>query len=204
MLSDYAEPLSTGSDESKPHGGSTGMLPPPRPNQIDWKIAIQIASLVAFIAAILGIAGQRLPNLSIFSFVWVVSGSLTTLALYQRRRPLASMNLRIGIKIGILVGVMLAFGLGAAMSVGFFVARFGMHALSYFDSEIARLMKQQVEQVSAKNPISPDQLAFIYSDQFRTGYLLFGFGIVLFLIFLMSIFGGAIGGLLRTRRSTAA
>jgi hypothetical protein len=204
MLSDYSEPLSTGAEEDKAKAGSTGTLPPPRPNQIDWRLAIRSASLVALIAAILGLVGQRIPSLSIFSFVWVISASLTTMALYQRRRPLASMNLRIGMKIGMLVGVTLMFALGASMSLGFVVARFGMHALGGFDGEIAQLMKQLMVQITAKGTVTPEQLAFIDTVQFRTGYLLFAFGIGLFSVFATSIFGGAVAGLLRTRRSAVA
>jgi hypothetical protein len=204
-LSEYAEALSTGAEDSGTKGGSagsTGTLPPPRPNQIDWRLAIQSASLVAVIAAILGVAGEGFPNLKIFSFVWVISASLTTMAMYQRRRPMASMNLGIGVKIGIVVGVVLAFALGASISVGFVVARFGMHALAGFDAQIAQLMQQLIVQVAAKGTIPAEQLAFVNTVQFRTGYLLFAFGLVLFSVVVMSIFGGAVAGLLRSRRSS--
>ena len=204
MLSDYAEPLSTGAGEATGSGLSTGTLPPPLPNQVDWRLAIRTALLVALVAAVLGVLGDRVPNLFIFSFVWIISASLTTLALYQRRRPLASMNVRIGAKIGILVGVVLVFALGAVVSAGFFVARFGMHTLAAFDSEITSQMKQQIDQVVAKNPITSEQLSLIYSVQFRTGWMLFCLGVGLFMIFAISVFGGAVAGLLRTRRSATA
>jgi hypothetical protein len=201
MLSDYAEPLSTGTETQ---GVSTGALPPPRPNAIDWKMAVRSSAVVAGIAVALSAAAAKIPNISPLSTIWIISASLTTLALYQRRRPMASMNAGIGAKIGILVGVTLAFALGAALSVGVVVARFGLHALAAFDAAIAQVMKQLIDQVAAKQTIAPEQIAFINTIQFRTGYMLFVFAIVLVLVFLVSVFGGAVAGLLRTRRSTLA
>jgi hypothetical protein len=201
LLSDYTEPLSTGAETA---GASTGMLPPPRPNHVDWRLAVRSSAVVSGIAVVLSVAAARIPNISPLSTIWIISASLTTLALYQRRRPLASMNAGIGAKIGMLVGVTLSFALGAALSVGILVARFGLHALNGVDGEIAQIMKQLTDQVAAKQTIAPEQVAFFNTIQFRTGYMLFVFAIVLVLVFLMSVFGGAVAGLLRTRRSSAA
>jgi len=201
LLSDYAEPLSTGAET---RDASTGTLPPPRPNAIDWKMAVRSAAIVAGVAVALSVAAAKIPNISLVSTIWIISSSLTTLALYQRRRPMASMNAGIGAKIGILVGVTLAFALGAALSVGVVVARFGLHALAGFDAAIAQVMKQLLEQIAAKQTIAPEQIAFINTVQFRTGYMLFVFAVALVLVFLLSVFGGAVAGLLRTRRHTIA
>lgn len=205
LLSDYAEPLSTGTEEAVfPVATSTGNLPPPRPNQIDWKLALRSATIVAGIAVVLSAIGAKIPNVSPISTIWIISSSLTTLALYQRRRPLASMNAGIGAKIGILVGITLVFALGAALSVGTVIARFSLHAMGGFDSDTARAMKLQIDQVSATRPIPAESMALINSLQFRTTMMLAGFGIVLFFVFLISIFGGAVAGLLRTRRAPVA
>jgi hypothetical protein len=205
LLSDYTEPQSTGSGaEISGAGSSTGSLPPPRPNQIEWKTALRSAGLVAAVAVVLSVLASRIPSVSLVSTVWVVSASLTTLALYQRSRPLAAMNAGVGARIGVLVGVTLAFSLGAALSVGTVVARFGLHTMSTFDSDMTQAMKQQVETLSATRPIPPESLELINSLQFRTTMMLSGFAMVLGFIFILSIFGGAIGGLLRTRRRPTA
>jgi len=207
MLSDYTEPLSTGADDSRTKGVSTGTLPPPRPNQIDWRLAIRSASLVAIVAAILGVAGERIPNFSIFSFIWVISASLTTMALYQRRRPLASMNLRIGVKIGILVGVMLAFALGASSSVGTLVARFLLHSMSESDKQTAQVlagMKLQLDQVAATRPVPPEFYSALRSLEAPSVVTLVGLAMAMIIVISVSIFGGAVAGLLRARRSTVA
>ena len=198
LLSDYSEPLSTGAD--LPAGASTGTLPPPRPNQIDWSLAVRIAGLIAAVGAVLSLLAAKVPNISPISTVWVISASLTTLAIYQRRRPLALMNAGVGAKFGILVGFALVFFLGAALSIGMAVARYKLHSLAGFDAETAKALKLQIDQLAATRPIPPDSLALIRSPEFRAAMMFTGFSIVLGGVFLISVFGGAVGGLLRTRR----
>lgn len=200
LLSDYSEPLSTGADLSA--GASTGTLPPPRPNQIDWRIAIRIASVVAAVGAVLSLVAAKLPNTSPLSTVWVISASLTTVAMYQRRRPNALMNAGVGAKIGTLVGIALVVFLGMALATGMAVARYGLHSMAGFDAETAKALKLQIDQLAATRPIPPDSLTLLNSPEFRAAIWLSGFGIVFSGVFLISVFGGAVGGLLRTRRFT--
>src|SRR5580698_8643973 len=70
---------------------TTGAVPPPRPQTVDWQAAIRCAGLVAVIAAVLTLVSQRVQVLSLLSLLWTVSGSMIALALYQKRRPLAWM-----------------------------------------------------------------------------------------------------------------
>ena len=93
---------------------------------------MRISVIVAAVAAVLGLVAAKVPTISPLSTIWVISASLTTLALYQRRRPLATMNAGVGAKIGILVGVVLVVFLGAALSAGMVVARYGLHAMAGF------------------------------------------------------------------------
>jgi hypothetical protein len=200
LLSDYTEPLSTGA--GSPAGTSTGTLPPPRPNQIDWRTAVRIAAIVAAVGAGLSLLAARVPIASPLGTIWVVSASMTTLAMYQRRRPLATMNAGVGAKIGILVGLALVLFLGAALSAGMVFARYRLHSLSGFDADMAKALKMQLDQLAATRPIPLDSLALINSPEFRAAIMLTGFGIALGGVFVISIFGGALGGLLRTRRFT--
>jgi hypothetical protein len=200
LLSEYTEPLSTAASSDAFAGPTAGTLPPPRPNHVDWKMALGSAAIVGAVAAVLSAISARSPNLSPISTIWIISASLTTLAIYQRRRPLASMNAGVGAKIGMLVGIVLATFLGAMLSVGLVIARYGLHSLSGFDADMAQAMKAQVQQLAASRPVPPESLALINSLQFRTTMMLTGVGLVLFFVLLISIFGGAVGGMLRTRR----
>jgi hypothetical protein len=196
VLSDYAEPLSTGAN-------STGALPPPLPNPIDWEIAIRCALLVAAIAAALSFTATRVQFLSPLSSIWILSASLTTLALYQRRRPLALMNARVGARIGTLVGVTLGLFIAAATALGAVLGRFVLHSMGDLD-EMIRASRLQIDQLIATKQLPPPANVMLNSPEFRTGFMLFAFAIGLIFILIVSIFGGALGGLLRSRRRPIA
>jgi hypothetical protein len=129
------------------------------------------------------------------------------MAMYQRRRPLASMNLRIGVKIGILVGVVLVFALGASMSIGTLAARFVLHSMTESDKQTAQVlagMKVQLDQIAAVRPVPPEYYAMLRSAEAPAVVTLLGLAMAMVIVVSVSIFGGAVAGLLRTRRSTMA
>ena len=115
---------------------TTGAIPPPRPQQVEWKTAIRCAVLVAGVAAGLSVVSQRVQVISLLSLLWTISGSIITLALYQRRRPLAWMDAGVGARIGLVVGLALVACLGVAWGVGGLVARYGLHSMAAFDAQL--------------------------------------------------------------------
>ena len=108
----------------------TGAVPPPRVRQVEWKTAIRCSVLVAGIAAGLGLVAARVQMVSPLSWLWTISGSIITLALYQERRPLAWMDAGVGARIGVVVGLALVAGFMVAMGVGGLVARYGLHSMA--------------------------------------------------------------------------
>ncbi len=193
-LSDYSEPLSTGQDLGP------GSAPPPHPNAIDWRVAILSSGLVVAAGALLSLGATKIQVLSPISTVWILSASLTTVAIYQRRRPRAALDMRIGARIGLLVGVMLAFALGVAATMGTLIARFSLHAMGQFDGDLTQTLKAQIAQLAATNPIPPETLHFLNTPEFRTTMMILGFAMLLLILLVVSIFGGAVAGMLRTRR----
>jgi prepilin signal peptidase PulO-like enzyme (type II secretory pathway) len=177
-------------------GDSTGVLPPPHPQQIDWKAAILCALLVALVSGLLSVASTRLPAFSFINWLWTISASMVALTLYQRRRPDALMDVGVGTKIGVLVGLALIASIGVFMAVAGLIARFGLHHMVSFDSEL----RAQIEKAASANPQPADLMRFIYSPEFKAGIMLAGFSMLAGLVILMSTVGGAVGGLLRTRR----
>jgi hypothetical protein len=184
-------------------GDTTGTLPPPRPRQVEWKTAIRCAVLVAGIAALLSLIAARVELVSALSWLWTVSGSLITLALYQRRRPQAWMDAGIGAKIGLVVGLALMICLAITMAGAGLVARFGLHSMAGFDAQLTQQLHTQIEKAAAKNPEPPEVLQFFASPEFRAGLMLAGFAMVSGFLVVLSTVGGAVGGLLRTRRKVA-
>jgi hypothetical protein len=197
-LQDYEE--QTGAPESD----TSGVLPPPHPQHVEWKTAIRCAALVAGVAAVLGLVSSRVELLSPLSWLWTISGSLITLALYQRRRPLAWMDASVGARIGMVVGLALVTGLAVAMAVGGLVARYGLHSMAGFDADLTQMLHAQIEKAAATSPQPPEVLRFLYSPEVRAGMMLGGFAMVSGVLLVLSTLGGAVGGLLRMRRKVSA
>lgn len=183
---------------------STGTLPPPRPQRIDWQVAIRCAALVAGIAALLSLGGTKLAVFSLLSWLWILSASPTTLALYQRRRPLAWMDAGVGARIGLVAGLLLVGALAAALTGAGLVARFGLHSLDQFDVELTSQLHLQIEHLETSNPAAKGMLQFFYGPEFRVGIVLTYVAIVGTALLTISTIAGAVGGLLRTRRGASA
>ncbi len=177
--------------------GSTGILPPPRPQRVDWKIAIQCAIAVSLVAALLSVASTRLPALSAFSWLWTVSGSVIALGLYQRRRPQAWMDAGVGARIGIVVGLTLVISIAVAMASAGVVARYKLHAMGAFDAEL----RAQIDKAAAMNPQPAEVMRYVYSPEFRAGMMLAGFAMMAGFVMVLSALGGAVGGMVRARRA---
>ena len=182
---------------------TTGTLPPPLPNPIDWETAIRCTLPVAAIAAVLSFTAIRIQLLSPFSSIWILSGSLTTLTLYQRRRPLAWMDAGVGARIGLVVGLALVACLGGAWEIGGLVARYGLHSLGAFDAELTQMLHAQFEKAAAMSPQPPEMQRFWFSPEFRAGMMLVGFAMLSGILLVLSTVGGAVGGFMRMRRKVS-
>lgn len=192
-LQDYEEQTSASGD-------TTGTMPPPRPQQIEWKTAIRCAALVAGVAAVLSLVAAKVEMVSALSWLWTISGSLITLALYQKRRPQAWMDAGVGARIGLVVGLALMAGLACSAAIVGLVARFGLHSMATFDMQLTQELHSQIEKAQAANPQSPEVLRFFATPEFRAGMMLTGFAMVSGFLLVLSTVGGALGGMLRTRR----
>jgi len=196
--------------DAEPGAASAVAMPPPSPRQVEWKTAIRCAAVVAAVGAALSVGAIRLDVLSKVSFLWIVSASLITLGFYQKRRPAAWMDVRVGARIGVVVGVCLALELGIALAGAGLVARFGMHAMGNFDAQMADIaaqLQKVIQQKSLQQPNTPmpdGWMEFLGTPEFRGGYALFCFAFVSVGLVVMSVLGGAFAGLLRMRRRPAA
>src|SRR6267154_2371945 len=139
---------------------TTGAIPPPRPQQVEWKTAIRCAALVAGVAAGLSLVSQRVQVVSILSTLWTISGSMIALALYQRRRPLAWMDAGVGARIGLVVGLALVACLGVVWGAGGLVARYGLHSLGALDAELTQTIHDGFEKMAAMAPQTAETQRF--------------------------------------------
>jgi hypothetical protein len=179
---------------------TTGAVPPPKPQQVEWKTALRCALLVGVVAAGLNQVATQVQVVSLVSLLWIVSGSMITLALYQRRRPLAWMDARVGARIGVVVGLALVACLGITMAVGGVVSRYVLHSMSGTDAQLTELLRMEFERLNAMAPASPSERTFWFTPEFRAGMMLVGFGVMSGFLLVLSTVGGALGGFMRMRR----
>ena len=200
-LQDHDRPILPAEPES------TGAPPPPHPQIVAWQTAIRCGALVGGIAALLTVIALPIPALSFLSTIWTLTASMTALALYQRRQPLAVMDARIGARIGLTTGFILVVCLTFAMAAAGVVSRFALHSTGELDTYLNQLLQQMTVQLShsaAGNPELPQVLRMVASPEFRAGYALFCVAILSAVLLFFSTLGGAAGGLLRTRRRLAS
>jgi hypothetical protein len=179
---------------------TTGAVPPPKPQQVEWKTAMRCALLVGVVAAGLNQVATQVQVVSLVSLLWIVSGSMITLALYQRRRPLAWMDARVGARIGVVVGLALVACLGITMAIGGVVSRYVLHSMSGTDAQLTELLRMEFERLNAMAPASPRDRTFWFTPEFRAGMMLMGFGVMSGFLLVLSTVGGALGGFMRMRR----
>jgi hypothetical protein len=197
-LQDYEE--QSGAAETD----TTGANPPPRPQQVEWKTAIRCAALVAGVAAVLSLVEIRVPLLSPLTWVWTISGSILTLALYQKRRPLAWMDAGVGARIGVVVGLTLVAFFAVTMAISGLVGRYGLHNTAAADAQLSEALQAGYERSVAMSPEMSQIKGFWYSPEFRAGMMLTGFGIMAGGLLVLSTAGGAMGGFMRMRRKISA
>ncbi|MBS1820726.1 MAG: zinc ribbon domain-containing protein [Acidobacteria bacterium] len=176
--------------------GSTGILPPPRPRKVDWKTAILCAGAVALVGALLSVISSRVPALIAINWLWILCGAAIALGLYQRRRPQAWMDASVGARIGVVAGLGLIASIALSMAAVGLVARFALHSMGGFDADL----HAQIEKAIAANPQPAEVMRHIKSPEFRAGLMLGGFAMMAGFIMLASTIGGALSGMLRTRR----
>src|SRR5271155_4788267 len=182
---------------------TTGTVPPPRPQTVEWKTAIRCAALVAAIAAVLSVVSERVQVLSLLSMLWTISGSIIALSLYQRRRPLAWMDAGVGARIGIVVGLALVVCFGAAVAIGGLVARYGLHSMAGVDAQLTEGLHAGFEKAAAITPQPPEVQRFWYSPEFRAGWVLAALSMMAAFLLVLSTVFGAVGGFLRTGRKVS-
>jgi hypothetical protein len=183
---------------------STGVAAPPKARQVEWKTAILCALAVGGVGSALTLVAMKVDVLSPLSMLWIMSASLITLGFYQKRRPAAQMDIRVGARIGVVVGICLAVELGIAMAGAGLVARFVLHSMGNFDTQMAaQILTVQKTMQQQGTPAPASLMRFISSPEFRAGTMLATFAMVSAGLLVLSALGGAFAGLLRMRRGTA-
>ena len=183
---------------------STGEAPPPKPLELNWRIALESALWVALIGAALFAVASYVPALTIFSLLWILGAASIAIGIYRRREPSLQMDGSIGARIGFSVGVLMTAFLSVSLAVIGLVARFGTRSMGSFDAELTQRMHDQVEKAIAANPAPAELMQQMLSQEFRTGVVLAGLLTFALGILLLSTVGGLLSGIVAVGRKRAA
>jgi hypothetical protein len=113
------------------------------------------------------------------------------------------MDAGIGARIGMVAGIALVAFLAVSMAIAGVVARYGLHTMAGFDAQLTEQLHAQIEKAAAVNPEPAEVTRYLYSPEFRAGMMLTGFAMLAGIVLVLSTVGGAVGGLLRTRRQAS-
>jgi hypothetical protein len=182
---------------------SSGVAAPPQPREVHWRTALRYGALVAVVGGALTGVGTVSGFVSFLSFLWVVSGGVIVLGFYQKHKPAARMNVRVGFRIGVATGVMMTAALALAFGIAGAAARYGLHRMGDFDAQVQSFEGQMTERMRDQKQ-SPEVQAeaerLMNSPEVRGGVAVVYLGILGGVLVLLSAGGGAFAGMMRTRR----
>ncbi len=188
-------------------GSTTGAVPPPRPQMVDWPIALTSALPMALATGILVVASFAVPTAGLLNTLCILGGSGVALGVYRSRRPLARMDGRVGLRIGLVTGLLMCAAMGIGLAATGAIERFGVHGLSGFDNDVdqyfALIRTQMTTSLQGKDQDPAAQahvMGLFLSREGRAGWVLVWLGFIGgFVVVLTSALGG-FAGLLQTRR----
>lgn len=190
--------------EDMPGASTTGMVPPPRPQVVDWRAVLQSAGLIGGVAAVLMALGMLVDVLQAVGTLWVVLSGLTAAWLYGRLRPTLPMNARVGVRVGVVAGLASVSLAGIVLMVGGLVDRFALHRGAELDDWVTKGIAVGVaalNQPGMNQPLNAQLLGILQSPEGRAGYMLMNFALdALFLVGVAAV-AGAVAGTMASRRS---
>lgn len=187
-------------------GATTGALPPPQPQMVDWPIALTSALPLALATGVLVAVSFAVPVAGLLNTLCILGGAGIAVGVYRSRRPLARMDGRVGLRVGLLTGLLMAAAMGIGLALTGAVERFGLHGLGGFDQQVqqtfALLHAQMLASMQTKNQDPAAQqhvMGLFLSPEGRAAWVLIWLGFVgVFVVALTSALGG-FTGLLQSR-----
>jgi hypothetical protein len=201
---DFAAPVAEINEPGEEAGTGRTPLPPPRPHEVNWRVALSSAALVAVVAAVLVVAGLRIPFASFLSTIWVIGAAALALGIYSRRNPEGWMDGHVGLRVGLTTGVLMLAMIAAGLAITGVVLRFGLHRLGSFDADIAQQMHAMQQQLGERmaeqqQPLQfrNHMLGFMGAPEVRGGLAIFYLATSGLVILLFAAGGGAFAGMMR-------
>ncbi len=166
---------------------------------VDWRNVIRLAIWTAIPVGLIA------P----FFFPMVIAGPVVLISMYQRRRPAAPLDGRVGFRIGALMGVLAAYVSAFGLAVWQLFERYSLHQGSAIDTQYAMQVQQSAEttqRMAQANSLNAQQaramLDFFLSPDGRVTYTFFYTAVMAFGIIVLAGLGGMLGA--RLSRRTAS
>ncbi len=189
---------------------TTGAVPPPRPQMVDWPVAIACMLPIAVATAVFAVAALVNAAAVLLTALCVLSGASVALGLYRTRRPLARVDGRVGLRFGLITGLLMISLIWIGMSATGMIERFVVHGMSGFDDALAKAqvaqqqagmaMAEQMMGAKVEDAERQKQLAEMASPEFRAGTLLAGVFLQSGILLGLTTAAGGFAGILQTRR----
>ena len=165
-----------------------------RPGQISWHDAIVSSFLIALPAGIL----CGLPLLAAGSLLWVMGGASLVILLYKKKRPMALLNGRSGLRIGSLAGVLIAYISVAVAAFLRVLQRFPLHIGKTIDRDYEAVISQSMT-IFQTSPDTQAQMRaffhFMLTPDGRAAWSLMNMATIT----VMTVFFAALGGYIGVR-----
>jgi ribosomal protein L40E len=166
---------------------------------VDWRSAIRLAIWTAIPVGLIA------P----FFFPMVIAGPIVLIAIYQRRRPAASLDGKAGFRIGALMGMLTAYVSAFGVGVWQLFEHYSRRQESALDTVIALQLQQAAEatqRMAQANSLDAQQvramLDFFLSPDARVAYTFFNAAVMAIGIIVLAGLGGMLGARLIRRSAT--
>jgi hypothetical protein len=163
-----------------------------RPGQVNWKVVLSACAQIAIPAGVL----CALPLIAAGWLLWVVGAAGAVVLLYRRRRPMALLSARSGLRIGSLTGFIMAYVSIAVTAVLRVVQRFPMHRGGIIDSDYEELIRQAMSLYQTTPETQAQMRSFFHfflTPDGRAAWSLMGIAWNTLFTILFAAIGGAVG-----------
>lgn len=202
-LPDYLRVVTPEMEVSR--ASTTGMVPPPRPQMVDWRAAIRCGAIVGAVAAVLMTMGLLVDALETMGTLWMLLSGLSAAWLYARLRPRMPMNARAGVRVGLVSGLITVFSVGVLVAAGGVAERFLLHRGATLDAfangRIGATVAALLAQPGANASFNAQAIAVLESPEGHAGYVLMSFLVDAGFVVGLAGACGALAGTMVRRRS---
>lgn len=169
-------------------------------SRVVWRSALRFAFMLAIPA---GILSSMFSPVGIFGLFLMGATSAWVITLYMRRERPAWITLGAGARIGLVTGLVGSWTASATTGLTLYARRFWLHQGNLFDDFWQNVVNQQISQEWSSMGMDPQTAAqaraWLLSPQGRACWVLCAMGLLMAILLLVAVAGGALGARMHTR-----